>query len=41
LAGVAIILDVEGVADAYAPGKEVGLQWEYCFLIEIPNIEFK
>lgn len=25
LAGVAIILDVEGVADAYAPGKEVGL----------------
>ena len=26
LAGVSIILDVEGVADAYAPGKEVGLQ---------------
>lgn len=25
LAGVAIILDVEGVSDAYAPGKEVGL----------------
>lgn len=26
LAGVSIILDVEGVSDAYAPGKEVGLQ---------------
>jgi dynein heavy chain len=25
LAGVALILDVEGVSDAYAPGKEVGL----------------
>ena len=25
LAGVAMILDVEGVADAFAPGKEVGL----------------
>jgi dynein heavy chain len=25
LAGVAIILDVQGVSDAYAPGREVGL----------------
>jgi len=25
LAGVAIILDVEGVSDAYAPGKQIGL----------------
>ena len=25
LAGVAIILDVEGVADAFAPGKEVAV----------------
>jgi dynein heavy chain len=25
LAGVALILDVEGVSDAYAPGKEVAL----------------
>jgi len=26
LAGVALLLDVEGVSDAYAPGKEVPLQ---------------
>jgi hypothetical protein len=25
LAGVALILDVEGVSDAFAPGKEVSL----------------
>jgi dynein heavy chain len=25
LAGVAIILDVEGVSDAFAPGKEIAL----------------
>jgi len=26
LAGVALILDVEGVSDAFSPGKEVPLQ---------------
>ena len=27
LAGVACIFDVEGVSDAYAPGKEIGINW--------------
>ena len=33
LAGVALILDVEGVSDAYAPGKEAPLSWFKIFNI--------